>query len=148
MIQHGGVDASLIMPYGYAKMSTTVLLAIPMFVMAGGLIEKGEIGNKLVDLIEVFIGRLRGAWFGSGCSLCSLRVRYRQRYRHPFVYRERCVPAPRKSRLPPRPFGSIARQFLCFGNAHTAQHDYDPLCMGRRTVGMERLCLVYCRVLF
>lgn len=72
MIQHGGVDASLIMPYGYAKMSTTVLLAIPMFVMAGGLIEKGEIGNKLVDLIEVFIGRLRGGLGSVAVVACAV----------------------------------------------------------------------------
>jgi C4-dicarboxylate transporter DctM subunit len=53
-------------------MSTTVLLAIPMFVMAGGLIEKGEIGNKLVDLIEVFIGRMRGGLGSVAVVACAV----------------------------------------------------------------------------
>jgi len=53
-------DPSFLLPYSYGKMSALVLLAIPLFIMAGGLIEKGKIGEKLTDLVEVIVGRVRG----------------------------------------------------------------------------------------
>ncbi|KJS81219.1 MAG: C4-dicarboxylate ABC transporter permease [Desulfosporosinus sp. BICA1-9] len=56
-----GYDPSFLLPYGYSKMSTTVLLAIPLFILAGGLMEKGKIGEKLVGLVELFVGSIKGA---------------------------------------------------------------------------------------
>ena len=41
-------------------MSTSVLLAIPLFIMAGGLMERGKIGDKLVDLVDLFVGSVKG----------------------------------------------------------------------------------------
>ena len=37
-----------------------VLLAIPLFIIAGGIINKGHIGDKLVELIDLFVGRMKG----------------------------------------------------------------------------------------
>ncbi|MEG1998309.1 MAG: TRAP transporter large permease, partial [Clostridiales bacterium] len=42
------------------KMSNMVLLAMPLFIMAGGVIEKGGLGKRLVDFIELFFGRIKG----------------------------------------------------------------------------------------
>ncbi len=53
----GGYSPSFLLPYGFSKMSTIVLLAIPLFIMAGGIMERGNIGDKLVDL---FVGRIKG----------------------------------------------------------------------------------------
>ena len=56
----GEVTASFMIPYGINKISTTVLFAIPLFVIAGGLMEKGNIADKMIDLVANFVGRVRG----------------------------------------------------------------------------------------
>lgn len=55
-----GYSPSFLLPYSYGKMSALVLLAIPLFIMAGELIEKGKIGEKLIDLVDIIVGRVRG----------------------------------------------------------------------------------------
>jgi len=55
-----GYDPSFLLPYSYGKMSALVLLAIPLFIIAGGLIEKGKIGEKLIDLVDMIVGKIRG----------------------------------------------------------------------------------------
>ncbi|MDK2986560.1 MAG: C4-dicarboxylate transporter, DctM subunit [Clostridia bacterium] len=55
-----GYDPSFLFPYGFSKMNSIVLLAIPLFIMAGSLMEKGRIGDKLVELVEVIVGRIKG----------------------------------------------------------------------------------------
>ena len=56
----GGYSPSFLLPYGFSKMSTIVLLAIPLFIMAGGIMERGNTGDKLVDLVDLFVGRIKG----------------------------------------------------------------------------------------
>ncbi|WP_236617070.1 TRAP transporter large permease [Synergistes jonesii] len=56
----GDVNPSFMIPYGIDKISTTVLFAIPLFVIAGGLMEKGNIADKMIGLVENFVGRIRG----------------------------------------------------------------------------------------
>ena len=55
----GGSPATTV-AVGYAQLNSIVLLAIPMFVIAGGVISKGKIGDALVKFIAVFVGHLRG----------------------------------------------------------------------------------------
>ncbi len=65
-------DPSFLLPFGYSKMSTIVILAIPLFIIAGGLINRSHVGDKLVALVEIFVGRIRG---GIGCiSVISCAV--------------------------------------------------------------------------
>lgn len=74
-------DPYFLLPYSFAQMSSLVLLAIPLFIMVGGLMDRGGIGNSLVSLIEVFIGRIKGglgvvavvscAVFGSISGSCA-----------------------------------------------------------------------------
>ncbi|MFZ5946092.1 MAG: TRAP transporter large permease [Bacillota bacterium] len=56
----GHVSASLI-PVGFSKLNAIVLLAIPLFILAGGIIEKGKIGKALVEFVELFVGGIRGS---------------------------------------------------------------------------------------
>ena len=56
----GGYSPSFLLPYGFSKMSTIVLLAIPLSIMAGGIMERGSIGDKLVALVDLFVGRIKG----------------------------------------------------------------------------------------
>ncbi len=56
----GGHDVSGFMPAGHWKMNTVVLLAIPLFILAGGIMERGKIAAPLVSLAELMVGRMRG----------------------------------------------------------------------------------------
>ena len=56
----GDVSPSFMVPYGINKIGSTVLFAIPLFVIAGGLMEKGNIADKIIGLVENFVGRIRG----------------------------------------------------------------------------------------
>jgi|LGOV01.1.fsa_nt_gb tripartite ATP-independent transporter DctM subunit len=56
----GGYDPGFLIPYGYSKMNSIILLTIPLFIMAGSIMDKGGIGKRLVDSIEQHVGQLKG----------------------------------------------------------------------------------------
>ncbi|MEM7464112.1 MAG: TRAP transporter large permease [Pseudomonadota bacterium] len=56
----GNYDITGYLPAGYWKMNTLVLLAIPLFMIAGAIMEKGKIAAPLVSLAEMFIGHIKG----------------------------------------------------------------------------------------
>ena len=56
----GGHDVSGFMPAGHWKMTSIILLAIPLFILAGGIMERGKIALPLVRIAELLVGRLRG----------------------------------------------------------------------------------------
>ncbi len=56
----GGYDVSGYLPTGHWKMNSLVLLAIPLFIIAGAIMEKGRIAAPLVSLAELFVGHLKG----------------------------------------------------------------------------------------
>ena len=56
----GGHDVSGFMPAGHWKMTSIVLLAIPLFILAGGIMERGKIALPLVRLAELVIGQIKG----------------------------------------------------------------------------------------
>ena len=56
----GGHDVAGYLPSGHWKMNSVVLLAIPLFIMAGAIMEKGKIAAPLVSLAELFVGHLKG----------------------------------------------------------------------------------------
>jgi tripartite ATP-independent transporter DctM subunit len=60
LVYLGGYSPDTLIPVGYSKMNTVVLLAIPLFILSGGLMEKGRIADPLVDIAETVFGRLRG----------------------------------------------------------------------------------------
>ena len=55
-----GYSTTMLLPYGFSQMNSIVLLAIALFIIAGGIMEKGRIGEKLIDVVDVFVGRIRG----------------------------------------------------------------------------------------
>ena len=55
----GGHDVSGFMPAGHWKMNSIVLLAIPLFILAGGIMERGKIAAPLVSMAELFVGRYK-----------------------------------------------------------------------------------------
>lgn len=56
----GGHDVAGFLPAGHWKMNTVVLLAVPLFIMAGAIMERGRIAAPLVALAELFVGHFRG----------------------------------------------------------------------------------------
>lgn len=56
----GEYDFTFLPPYGYSKAGSIILVAIPLFVMAGAFMEKGGIGESLVNLVELLVGRIKG----------------------------------------------------------------------------------------
>ena len=81
MVVTHGYDPSFLLPYGFSQMSSIVLLAIPLFIMVGGMMDRGGIGISLVNFVEVFVGRIKGglgvvavvscAVFGSISGSCA-----------------------------------------------------------------------------
>ncbi len=53
-------DATTFLTSGHWRMNNIVLLAIPLFIMAGSIMEKGRIATPLVALAELIVGRVRG----------------------------------------------------------------------------------------
>ena len=56
----GGYDASSLIVTGYTILNSILLLTIPLFVLAGAIMDKGGIGEKLVGSVERFVGKIKG----------------------------------------------------------------------------------------
>ena len=56
----GDFDVTGYLPSGHWKMNSLVLLAIPLFIIAGQIMEKGRIAAPLVHLAELMVGHIRG----------------------------------------------------------------------------------------
>lgn len=68
----GGHDVSGFLPAGHWKMNTVVLLAIPLFILAGGIMERGKIAAPLVSLAELAVGRLKGGLSAAAVVACAI----------------------------------------------------------------------------
>lgn len=84
----GGTTIALVAAYGFdpaslfatshTQLSSVTLLAIPLFIISGGIMEKGHIGEVLINWVNVFVGHLKSgltwvvciasAVFGSICG--------------------------------------------------------------------------------
>ncbi len=72
MIVGGGYDPSMALHFGYYKMNSLILLAIPLFIMAGGIMGGGGIGERLVGFVELFVGRFKGGLGAAGVVSCAV----------------------------------------------------------------------------
>ena len=68
----GGHEVSGFLPAGHWKMNTVVLLAIPLFILAGSIMERGKIAAPLVSLAELFVGRFRGGLSTAAVFACAI----------------------------------------------------------------------------
>lgn len=68
----GGHDVSGFLPAGHWKMNTVVLLAIPLFILAGGIMERGKIAAPLVSLAELAVGRFKGGLSAAAVVACAI----------------------------------------------------------------------------
>lgn len=72
VIVMGGYDPSFLIPYGYNKAGSIILIAVPLFIIAGGVMEKGDIGKKLIDLVEIVMGRFKGGLGAVSVVSCAI----------------------------------------------------------------------------
>lgn len=68
----GGYELTFIVPYGISKLSNAVIFTIPLFVLAGKLMEKGNIGDILIGLAEDAVGKVRGGLGVVGTVACAV----------------------------------------------------------------------------
>src|SRR6056297_100814 len=55
-----GIEPSFLLPVGFAKMNSVTLLSLPFFIATGYLVTGGSIARRLIDFVNVFVGRLSG----------------------------------------------------------------------------------------
>ena len=60
------------LPTGATGIRSLVLLAIPLFMIAGGIMEKGRIAAPLVALAETFIGHIKGGLSAAAVIACGI----------------------------------------------------------------------------
>lgn len=68
----GDQSISGYLPTGSTGIRSLVLLAIPLFMIAGGIMEKGKIAAPLVSLAEMFIGHIKGGLAAAGVLACGV----------------------------------------------------------------------------
>lgn len=54
------LDPATFLVSGYWRLNNLVLLAIPLFILAGAIMQRGGIAGPLIHLIELFVNRVRG----------------------------------------------------------------------------------------
>ena len=55
-----GYEPSFLLPYSFGKCSSMVLLALPFFILLGGLMEKGHTAKYLVGFVNSIVSKMRG----------------------------------------------------------------------------------------
>ncbi len=68
----GDQSISGYLPTGATGIRSLVLLAIPLFMIAGGIMEKGKIAAPLVSLAEMFIGHVKGGLNAASVLACGV----------------------------------------------------------------------------
>ncbi|MCV2883053.1 TRAP transporter large permease [Actibacterium sp. XHP0104] len=66
----GDHNVSAFMGTGHWKMNTIIILVIPLFVVAGDLMQKGKIAGPIVEIAELLLGGIKGGLSGA-CVLAS-----------------------------------------------------------------------------
>lgn len=60
LVVAGGYQTDFLLSTGYSQINSVVLLAIPLFILSGGIMEKGKIGESLINVVEKFVGHIKG----------------------------------------------------------------------------------------
>ena len=67
-----GYPPSQLLPYGFTQMNSVSLIAIALFIIAGGIMERGRIGEKLIDMVDVFVGHWKSGLGVVGTVSCAV----------------------------------------------------------------------------
>ncbi len=61
-----GYDLGFLLPFAFEKISSMIILSIPLFIIAGIIMEKGNITGPLIDFVNSMVGRVRGGLGAAG----------------------------------------------------------------------------------
>lgn len=67
-----GSDISFLIPYAFQTTTSFALLALPLFVLAGVVMAQAGISNHLLNLINAFVGRIKGGLGAVTVITCAL----------------------------------------------------------------------------
>lgn len=70
--QGAGYQSTMVLPYGFTSMNSIALISIALFIMAGGIMERGRIGEKLINLVDLLVGRVKGGLGVVGTISCAI----------------------------------------------------------------------------
>ncbi len=54
------ISVSFLLPTGFASLNSVTLLSLPFFIAAGYIVTSGSIARRLIDFVNVFVGRMKG----------------------------------------------------------------------------------------
>ena len=77
----GGYPLTVVIQRLFTGADSTALIAIPLFILAGGLMVQGGISKRIVDFADALIGHLPSAGPGQHPGLYVLRRDYWLRHR-------------------------------------------------------------------
>lgn len=60
LIFAGGYTVDYLFPYSYSMLNSVTFMAFTMFIISGGVIERGGIGEHLINFINMIFGRIKG----------------------------------------------------------------------------------------
>jgi C4-dicarboxylate transporter DctM subunit len=66
------VDPRMLLSTGYGNVKAYILVALPLFIVAGGVMSDGAIGDVLVRWLETFTQRIRGGLIIVAVAACAL----------------------------------------------------------------------------
>lgn len=67
-----GISPDFLIPSGYNKMANLVLICIPLFIITGGIMRKGKLGDVLVGFVEQFIGHFKSGLGSVTVVTCAI----------------------------------------------------------------------------
>lgn len=68
----GVYDPAMLLHFGYAKINSMILLAMPLFIMAGGIMARGGIGERLVTFVEPLAAQIKGGMGVASIVACGV----------------------------------------------------------------------------
>ena len=66
------VAPGILIPTAFYKIKSVVLLAIPFFIMVGGLMGTSGLAARLIDFVDAFVGRIRGGLGAVTVATCAM----------------------------------------------------------------------------
>ena len=60
LVAAGGYSIDYLLPYSYNMLNSVTFIAFTMFIIAGGVIERGGVGEHLVNFVNMLFGRIKG----------------------------------------------------------------------------------------
>ena len=66
------MDPAFLMPVTFVKIRSVILLAVPLFILLGGLMNVSGLASRLITLVDAFIGRIKGGLGAVVVMTCAL----------------------------------------------------------------------------